>query len=105
MGNIKEINMKNWIYYFLNGMINIEDFDSNLLKIDKKWYRNINIFYIGYITMEDFDYVKINSINPLYLSIDKVHGYIGEKNGNKYLTLVSTVKNKRSINKIHKTLG
>ena len=55
--------------------------------------------------MEDFDYVKINSINPLYLSIDKVHGYIGEKNGNKYLTLVSTVKNKRSINKIHKTLG
>ena len=36
MGNIKEINMKNRTYYFLNGMINIEDFDSNLLKIDKK---------------------------------------------------------------------
>ena len=32
-------------------MINIEDFDSNLLKIDKKSYKNIGIYYIGYITM------------------------------------------------------
>ena len=52
--------------------------------------------------MEDFDYVKINSINPLYLSIDKVHGYIGEKNGNKYLTLVSTAKKKEVLIKYTK---
>ena len=45
-------------------MINIKDFDSNLLKIDKKSYKNIDIYYIGYITMKDFDYVRINSVNP-----------------------------------------
>ena len=48
MGNIKEINIKNRTYYFLNDMINIENFDSNLLKIDKKSNKN-SIYYIGYI--------------------------------------------------------
>ena len=47
MGNIKEINIKNWTYYFFNDMINIENFDLNLLKIDKKSYKNIGIYYIG----------------------------------------------------------
>ena len=40
-------------------MINIEDLDSNLLKTDKKSYKNINIYYIRYITMKDSDYAKI----------------------------------------------
>ena len=97
MGNIKEINIKNRTYYFFDDIINIKDFDSNLLKIDKKSYKNIDIYYIGYITMKDFDYVKINSVNPLYLIIDKVDGFIEEKNGNKYLTLVSKDKNKEVL--------
>ena len=46
-------------------MINIANFDPNLLKIDKKSYKNIDIYYIGYITMKDSDYVKIKSVNPL----------------------------------------
>ena len=50
MGNIKDINMKNRTYYFYDDMINIKDFDSNLLKIDKKSFKNIAIYYIGYIT-------------------------------------------------------
>ena len=45
-------------------MSSIEDFDSNLSKIEKKPYRNIDIYYIEYITMKDFDFVKINSVNP-----------------------------------------
>ena len=49
--------------------------------------------------MKDSHYVKINSINPLYLIIDKVDGRIEEKNGNKYLTLVSTYKNKEVLTK------
>ena len=53
-------------------MINIEDFDSNLLKIDKKSYKNIDIYHIGYITVKGFGYVKINSVNPLYLIIGKI---------------------------------
>ena len=51
MGNIKQTNIKNRTYYFFNDMINIEDFDSNLLKIDKKSYKNVDVYYIGYITI------------------------------------------------------
>ena len=35
------------MYYFFNGMINIKNFDSNLLKMDKKSYKNIDIYRIG----------------------------------------------------------
>ena len=71
---IKEINIKNRTYYFFDDIINIKDFDSNLLKIDKKSYKNIDIYYIGYISMKDSGYAKINSGNSLYLIIDKVDG-------------------------------
>ena len=80
MGNIKEINIKNQIYYFLDDMINIK----NLLKIGKNLYKNINIYYIGYITVKDSDCVKINSVNPLHLMISEADGYIKEKDGSKY---------------------
>ena len=79
MGNIKEINIKSRTYYSFDDTINIKNFDPNLLKIKKKSYRNIDVYYIGYITMEDSDYVKINSVNSSYLIIDKVDGYIEEK--------------------------
>ena len=46
MGKIKEINMKNRAYYLFNDKINIKNFDSNLLKIDKKSYKNTDIYYI-----------------------------------------------------------
>ena len=59
-------------------MINTKNFDPNLLKIDKKSYKNIAIYYTGYITMKDSDYVKINSVNPLYLIIGEVDGYFEE---------------------------
>ena len=73
MENIKEINIKNQTYYFFDDMINIKDFDPNLLKIDKKSYKNIDIYYIGYITLKDSYYVKINSVNPFYLIISKTN--------------------------------
>ena len=58
MGNIKEINIKNRTYYFFDDMINIEDFDPNLLKTDKKLYQNIDICYIGHMTVKDSHYIK-----------------------------------------------
>ena len=67
MGNIKEIDIKNQAYYFFDDMMNIEVFDPNLLKIDERSYKNINIYYIGYITMIDSDYAKIKSVNPWIL--------------------------------------
>ena len=50
MGNIKQMNIKNHTYYFFNDMISIKDFDSSLLKKDKKKsYKNIDIYNIGTI--------------------------------------------------------
>ena len=92
MGIIKEIYIKIKHIVFLMIWLISKRFDSKLLKIDKKSYKNIDIYYIGYITMKDSDYVKINSVNPLYLIVDKVDGYIEEKNGNKYLPLIKTKK-------------
>ena len=52
MGNIKQINIKNRTYYFFNDIINIKDLYPDLLKIDKKPYKNIGIYYIGYIAIK-----------------------------------------------------
>ena len=60
---VKEINITNRTYYFFDDMINIRNFHANLLKIDKKSYKDIDIYYIGYITVKDSDYVKINIVN------------------------------------------
>ena len=62
MGNIKQINIKNRTYDFFNDMIknfNIKAFDSNLLKIYKKLYKNIGIYNIGYITIKKMMIMKI----------------------------------------------
>ena len=67
-------------------MINIKDFHSSLLKIDKNSYKNIGIYNIGYITIKKIDdYKNIHSINPLYLMIGEVIAHIEENNGNKYI--------------------
>ena len=79
-------------------MINIKISDSNLLKIDKKSYKNIDIYYTGYIAIQKIDdYENIYSVNPLYLIINTADEYIEEKNGNKYLTFASTDKNKEVL--------
>ena len=70
MGTIKQINIKNQTYYFYNDITDLENFESNLLKIDKKSYKNIGIYNIGYITIKKIDDCKnINTVNPLYLHI------------------------------------
>ena len=93
MGEVKELNIKNRTYYYFNDIINIKDFHSNLLRIDKKQYKDIDIYYIGYITVKKIgDYENINSVNPLYLMIHSATGYFKEKYGEKYLILDSTEK-------------
>ena len=80
MAEVKQINIKNQTYYFYNDIINIKNFDAELLKIDKKSYKNIGIYNIRYITMKKIDdYENIYSVNPLYLFIDHASGYIEEK--------------------------
>ena len=58
MGNIKQIKIKNRTYYFFNDMINIKDIDSSLVKIDKKSYKNVDIYNIGYITIKKLMIMK-----------------------------------------------
>ena len=49
---VKDINIKNHIYYFFDDITNIKDFDPNDIKIDQKSYKNIFIYYIGYVTIK-----------------------------------------------------
>ena len=84
MENIKQINIKNRTYYFLVTW-SILDFYSSLLKINKKSYKNIGIYNIGYITIKKIDdYENIHSVNPLYLMIGVVIEHIEENEGNTY---------------------
>ena len=94
MRNIKEISIKNRTYNFFDDMINIKEFDS---KTFKDSYKDIDIYYI--VTMKDFKYVNIHSVNPLHFTVDEVDVSIEEKNGNKYLTFGYTDKNKEVLEK------
>ena len=86
MGEVRQINIKNQTYYYLNDIIGLKKYDARLLKIDKKSYKNIGIYNIGYITKNRiYNCKNINSVNPLYLLIDHASGYIEEKGVNKYL--------------------
>ena len=60
---VKDINIKNRTYYFFNDIIDIENFDPNNIKIDEKSYKNILIYYIGYVTIKE--YIKMYSVNLL----------------------------------------
>ena len=55
-------------------MINIKNLDPNKINIDKKSYKNILIYYIGYVTVKNLGYITTNSVNPLYFIIDEING-------------------------------
>ena len=98
MSNIvKDINIKNITYYFFDDTINIKGFDSNNIKMDEKSKKNVLIYYIAYVTIKHSKYLKINSVNPLYLMFNKMNGYFEIFNENKYLTLVSPYESKEKI--------
>ena len=64
---IKDVDLKTRTYYFFNDIINIKIFDLNNIKIDEKSYKNILIYYIGYVMIKDSKYVKIYIVNPFTL--------------------------------------
>ena len=95
LGKTKQINIKSRTYYFYNNQINLKDFDARLLKVDKKNYKEIDIYYIGYVTVKKIaNCNNINSVNPLYLMINEMIGHFEEKNENKYLVLDDIDENK-----------
>ena len=100
MGKIRQINIKNRTYYFYNDQIDLKDFDARLLKIDKKDYNEIDIYYIGYVTVKKIaNCNNINSVNPLYLMINEMIDHFEEKNGIKYLVLDDVDENKEVLKK------
>ena len=100
MGKIRQINIKNRTYYFYNDQINLKDFDARLLKVDKKDYKEIDIYYIGYVTVKKIaNCNNINSVNPLYLMINEMIDHFEEKNGIKYLVLDDVDENKEVLKK------
>ena len=101
MGKVRQIDIKNRTCYFYNDQINLKDFDARLLKVDKKNYKEIGIYYIGYVTDKKIaNCSNINSVNPLYLMIDEMIGHFEEKNENKYLVLDDVDENKE-VSKKH----
>ena len=117
MEEAQQIYIKNRTYYFHNTIINIKNFDAKLLQIDKKSYKDIDIYNIGHITKKKIDDCEnIYSVNPLYLfidhasgyvedlntlylNIDHASGYIKEKGINKYLVFDSKDENKELLKK------
>ena len=95
---VTDIDIKNRTYYFFDDIINVNNFDLNNIKKDtKRSYKDILIYYFGYVAIKDSKNLKINSVNSLYLIFGKVNGYFDETNRNKYLTLVPTNESKEII--------
>ena len=80
MGLVKQVDITNRTYYFYSDIIDLKNFESNLLKIDKESYKDIGIYNIGYITIKKIDDCEnIYSVNPLYLLVNHAGEYVKEK--------------------------
>ena len=93
----RQMSIKNRTYHFYNDLINITNFETNNLKLDKKISLGLDIYYIGYVDKKPE--WNINSVNPLYLIINRTDGFAEEKNDNKYLNISDTDKNNEILKK------
>ena len=76
----KQLNIENKSYNLYNDLINLPNFSINNLKLDKKkTWKGIDIYYIGYVDKNKPEDWKVNSVNPLYLMINRVFCFVGEK--------------------------
>ena len=98
MGSTKEINIKERTYYFYNDIIDLKTFNSKNLKLDKKTYKDLDIYNIGYVAIKKIGFgYNVNSVNPLYLRINDASGYIKKVNKDKYLVFDDTDENKELL--------
>ena len=100
MDTTKQINIKNRTYYFYNDIIDTENFDAKLLRLTKNHTKTLIFLILDMShTQKNCHCMNINSVNPLYLGITCVNGYIDEKDSNKYLVFDSTDENKELLNR------
>ena len=75
MGEKKQINIKNRTYYFYNDIIDLDEFDGSKIKVDKKIFNGIDIYYLAYEYKKKITECNdVNSVNPLYLRIIDMRG-------------------------------
>ena len=80
MGEVKQINIKDQTYYFYNDLINLKDFESGLLKIDKIITKGLIFTTLDISKFKKIDdYENIYSVNPLYLQVNHANGHIQER--------------------------
>ena len=90
MGTTKEINIKNRTYYFYNDIINLDDFDESKIKVDKKDFNDIGIYYLGYEHKKKISECNvINSVNPLYLRIININGQFKKGKDDSWYLVIS----------------
>ena len=97
------MNIQNRTYYFYNDLINIRDFDAWLLKVDKKKFMDLIICYIGCVTKKKE--WCVNSVNPLYLMINKIDGFGEEKDDNKYFIISDIDRNSEILEKYNEVFS
>ena len=89
MGKIKQINIKNATYYFYNDIIDLDEFDGSKIKVDKKDFNDIDIYYLGYEYKKKItECNEINSVNPLYLRITDMKGQFKKGKGDNIWYLI-----------------
>ena len=92
--------------FFLQRHDQSQKFWIKLVKNRKKYYKSIDIYYIGYIAITKNLWLgNIHTVNPLYLFINHASGYIEEKNGNKYLVFDDSVYENKELLKNTQVFG
>ena len=90
METIKQINIKNRTYYFYNDIINLDEFDESKIKVDKKDFNDIDIYYLGYEHKKKISECNvINSVNPLYLRIADMKGQFEKGKDDAWYLIIS----------------
>ena len=87
MGEIKQINIKNWSYYFYNDIINLDELDRTEIKTDRKNFNDIDIYCLGYEHKKKItEYTVVNSVNPIYLRITDMKGQFKKDKSDNVIT-------------------
>ena len=73
----KQLNLKNRTYYHYSDLVNVLKFEAGNLELDKKTWKNLNIYFIGYLDKKAE--WNVNSVNPVYLLTNRVYRTISEK--------------------------
>ena len=94
METVKQINIKNRTYYFYNDVIDLDEFDGSKIKVDKKDFNDIDVYYLGYEHKKKISECNvINSVNPLYLRTVDMKGQFGKGKDDAWCLIISSDDN------------